>query len=135
MNKIIDIDYSNDDNYDYINIYLNNNKNIKIAINNDDDYDNNYGIFLLLDDNFNYVENEYDVIKIQFCYNFDAIGAFSEDIYINNKNLYEYNYEIIEIITNNGRLYVILYDEFDNNRDIFFDYFYNDNIFSQKLTL
>lgn len=131
MNKIIDIKYIIDDEYDYINIYLNNDKIIKIGIDNQKyDDEDNYGLFIITPDDFDYNNKEYDVIKIQF----------NNNIYI-NKNIYEYNHEIIEIITNNDRIYIILYatgtfgDEYDNNREIFMDYIYNDKIFSQKLTL
>jgi len=129
MNKIIDIKYLYDDEYDYINIYLNNNKIIKIGIDNQKYDEDNYGLFMITPDDFDYNNKEYDVDKIQYCYNYNS------DIYIDNNNIYEYNHEIIEIITNNDKIYVILYDEYDNNRKIFLDYIYNDKIFSQKLTL
>ncbi len=123
MNKIINIDYIsnyiyNDKSYNGIFVYLFNNKIIKVCISNDDDDNNN--IFMIYPNNYNPDNIEYNVEIIQWCNNYDLLDLDDID---------NYNFKIIEIITNNGRFYIIMFDEEDNIRHVFLEYNYHYNIY------
>ena len=120
MNKIINIDYisnyiHHNKSYNGIFVYLFNNKIIKVCISNDE-HNNDNNIFLISPDNYNSNNIEYNVEIIQWCNNYD---------FLNLDDIDNYNFKIIEIITNNGRFYIVIFNEDYIKKHVFLEYNYH----------